>query len=91
MNSIKLHGIRTYSYHGCLKEESIVGGNYLVNVSVDCDFKVAATEDDLAKTVDYVELKNIVIPLKSGISAELRIKFEILLFSGMVVSLVFYA
>jgi len=61
MNRIKLHGIRTYSYHGCLKEESIVGGNYLVNVSVDCDFKVAANADDLAKTVDHVELKNIVI------------------------------
>ena len=26
-------------------EESIVGGNYLVNLSVDCDFKVAAIED----------------------------------------------
>ena len=61
MNSIKVHGIRTFSYHGCLEEEKIIGGNYIVNVEVDCDFKTAALEDDLCKTIDYVGIKEIVV------------------------------
>lgn len=61
MNSIKVHGIRTFSFHGCLEEEKIIGGNYVVNVEVDCDFENAAKHDDLTKTIDYVAIKEIVI------------------------------
>ena len=61
MNCVKVHGIRTFSYHGCLEEEKIIGGNYIVDVEVDCDFKTAAMEDDLTKTIDYVSLKEIVV------------------------------
>jgi dihydroneopterin aldolase len=61
MNCIKVHGIRTFSFHGCLEEEEIIGGNYIVNVEVDCDFKTAALEDDLSKTIDYVAIKEIVV------------------------------
>ena len=61
MNCIKVQGIRTFSYHGCLEEEKIIGGNYIVNVEVDCDFKTAALEDDLSKTIDYVAVKEIVV------------------------------
>ena len=61
MNSIKVHGIRTFSFHGCLEEEKIIGGNYVVNVEIDCDFKTAALEDNLSKTIDYVAIKEIVI------------------------------
>ena len=57
MNCIKVHGIRTFSFHGCLEEEKIIGGNYIVNVEVDCDFKTAAKQDDLSKTIDYVAIK----------------------------------
>jgi 7,8-dihydroneopterin aldolase/epimerase/oxygenase len=61
MNCIKVHGIRTFSFHGCLEEEKIIGGNYIVNVEVDCDFKIAALKDDLSKTIDYVSIKEIVV------------------------------
>jgi dihydroneopterin aldolase len=61
MNCIKVHGIRTFSFHGCLEEEKIIGGNYIVDVEVDCDFKTAAIKDDLTKTIDYVSLKEIVV------------------------------
>jgi dihydroneopterin aldolase len=61
MNCIKVHGIRTFSFHGCLEEEKIIGGNYIVNVEVDCDFKTAAKDDDLSKTIDYVAIKEIVV------------------------------
>ena len=61
MNCIKVHGIRTFSFHGCLEEEKIIGGNYIVNAEVDCDFKAAALKDDLSKTIDYVTIKEIVV------------------------------
>jgi dihydroneopterin aldolase len=61
MNCIKVHGIRTFSFHGCLEEEKIIGGNYIVDVEVDCDFKTAAKHDDLSKTIDYVAIKEIVV------------------------------
>ena len=61
MNCIKVHGIRTFSFHGCLEEEKIIGGNYIVNVEIDCDFKTAGLEDDLSKTIDYVAVKEIIV------------------------------
>ena len=60
MNIIKVKGIRTYSFHGCLEQETKIGGNYIIDVEVYCDFKSAAINDDLLKTVDYVEIKEIV-------------------------------
>lgn len=60
MNIIKVKGIRSYSFHGCLNEETKIGGNYITDVEVYCDFESAATDDDLLKTVDYVEIKEIV-------------------------------
>ena len=61
MNIIQVHGIRTYAYHGCLEEEKIIGGNYIIDVDVFCDFRSAAIEDDLNKTIDYVDVKDIVV------------------------------
>ena len=39
MGTIKLQNIRTYSFHGCLEEESIIGSDYLVNLEVKTDLK----------------------------------------------------
>lgn len=60
MNSVQVHGIRSYAFHGCLKEETKIGGNYITNIDVFFDFKHAAQNDDLNKTVDYVSIKEIV-------------------------------
>ncbi|MDB3874838.1 dihydroneopterin aldolase, partial [Flavobacteriaceae bacterium] len=34
MGKIILKNVRCYSFHGCLKEESIIGSDYLVNLKV---------------------------------------------------------
>ncbi len=60
MGIILVTGIKCYAYHGCLEEESIVGGNYVVDIEIETDFEKAASTDDLAKTVDYVEVCEIV-------------------------------
>ena len=60
MNQIKVHNIRTYSYHGCMEEEARIGVNFEVDVDLWCDFKPSAHSDELTKTIDYVAVNKIV-------------------------------
>ncbi len=52
-NTINIEGIKLYGYHGCLDEEGRVGGEYIINVSMQVDFMQAAIADDLNLTIDY--------------------------------------
>ena len=60
MGKITLSNIRVYAYHGCLKEESINGSDYSVDVDVTADLTKALISDDLKDTVDYVLINHIV-------------------------------
>lgn len=60
MGIINVTGIKLYAYHGCLEEEAIIGGQYVVDVKIETDFLRAQVEDDLTQTVDYVTVYNIV-------------------------------
>lgn len=60
MGIIKLKNIRTFSYHGCLVEESKIGSDYRVDLTIHTDLKKSAQSDKLADTVDYVLLNQIV-------------------------------
>ena len=60
MNIIQVHGIRTYSFHGCLHEETKIGGDFEVDVDLWVDFKEAAIEDDLRKTINYCVVNEVV-------------------------------
>lgn len=60
MHKIIVEGIRVYAYHGCLKEEGLIGTDYTVDVTMETDFTVAAQTDDLTKTIDYVVVYQIV-------------------------------
>lgn len=57
---IHLTSIRLYAYHGCLPEETKIGGHYTVDLTIDTDFSEAAKTDDLSKTVDYCDVFEIV-------------------------------
>jgi 7,8-dihydroneopterin aldolase/epimerase/oxygenase len=61
MGSIKLRNIRTFSYHGCLVEESKIGSNYSINLKIKVDLDLSAESDALRDTVDYVALNTIVV------------------------------
>ena len=60
MHKIILDGIKVYAYHGCLQEEAKIGANYIVDVTMETDFTEAAQNDDLNKTIDYVEVYDLV-------------------------------
>lgn len=59
-HTIEVNGIKLHAFHGCLVEESKIGGHYVVDVHVTTNFQSAAVEDDLSKTVDYVVINKIV-------------------------------
>ena len=60
MGIINVNGIKIYAFHGCLEEEAIIGGQYVVDVKIETDFSEAEISDDLTKTVYYVTVYNIV-------------------------------
>ena len=60
MAIILVEGIKLYAYHGCLKEEALIGGNYIVDVSIDADLSKPSKSDKLNDTVDYVTVYEIV-------------------------------
>jgi len=60
MDTIRVTNIRVYAYHGCLAEETKIGSDYLVNISVTADLSKSAASDMLEDTVDYVFLNQVV-------------------------------
>jgi 7,8-dihydroneopterin aldolase/epimerase/oxygenase len=70
MGVIKVENIKVYAYHGCLSEETIIGSDYRVDVSVEADLEKSSTSDALEDTVDYVTLNSIVVK-EMGIPAKL--------------------
>jgi len=45
-----------YAYHGCFKEEQIIGTRFLVDLYLETDTGRAEKSDDLADTVNYQEV-----------------------------------
>lgn len=60
-NFIEVTGIEVYAYHGCMNEESVLGGKYIVDVELTTDFSKSAQTDELIDTIDYVAVRNIVV------------------------------
>ncbi len=61
MGKVVVKNIRVYAHHGCLKEETIIGSDYIVNVAVHANLTKASQNDNLSDTVDYVHINRIVI------------------------------
>lgn len=60
-NRVEVNGIRVYAYHGCMKEETALGGKFKVDVAVETNFSKSAHSDKLSDTIDYAIVKTIVV------------------------------
>jgi 7,8-dihydroneopterin aldolase/epimerase/oxygenase len=56
MGKIAIEGMRFYAFHGLLKEEQIIGGNYIVDVYLDASIEKASENDDIKSTIDYSQV-----------------------------------
>lgn len=57
---ISVEGIECYAYHGCLDEESVIGGRFSVDVLIETDMSKSFVSDDLKDTIDYTTVYNLV-------------------------------
>ena len=61
MVEIYLKNVRCYCFHGCLKEESIIGSEYLVNLWAKGALGKASFTDKIDDAIDYVFLNKIIV------------------------------
>lgn len=59
-NLIELIGMEFYAYHGCFKEEQIIGNRFMVNFSVETEMERPGISDNLCDALNYQELYNII-------------------------------
>ena len=57
---IELSDIHLYAYHGVLLQENVVGAWYTVDLSATVDNTESILTDDIASTVNYAEIYDVV-------------------------------
>ena len=57
---ICLHEVRFYAFHGVMPQERRVGGEFLVSVKVGYPLEKAMSSDDVADTLNYAALYELV-------------------------------
>ena len=67
---INVVGINLYAYHGCLEEETKIGGNYVVDVSLKTKTSTALKTDKLNETIDYIDI-NLIVKEEMSIPSKL--------------------
>ena len=60
MGKIEVNGLRFYSHHGCMEQETKIGGHYKVDVVIFADLGPSSKSDNLDDTVDYCAVHKIV-------------------------------
>ena len=59
-SKIYLDEMHFYAYHGVMEQERLVGGEYSVSLIVEADLAEAARTDDVADTINYATLYELV-------------------------------
>jgi dihydroneopterin aldolase len=60
MGKILLEGMEFFAYHGCFKEEQLIGTRFIVDLEVEFDTTSAEQSDHLHDTLNYQEVYRIV-------------------------------
>jgi dihydroneopterin aldolase len=65
-DSIRINGIKGFGYHGVFPEETKNGQEFQVDVELILDLEKASKSDDLADTVDYGAICDLVVAAITG-------------------------
>ncbi len=71
MGLIQIEGMEFFAYHGCFKEERVIGTRFQVDISLESDTSQAEETDDLKKTLNYQDIYKL-------IKAEMEVKSHLL-------------
>lgn len=53
---IEIENMEFYAFHGCYREEKIVGNKFIVNIQFETDIEKAAQSDNVMDTVSYLDV-----------------------------------
>lgn len=53
MSVISIEGMEFFAYHGCFKEEAIIGTKFRIDLFLETDTSKAEVSDELADTINY--------------------------------------
>jgi 7,8-dihydroneopterin aldolase/epimerase/oxygenase len=53
MSVISIEGMEFFAYHGCFKEEAIIGTKFNIDLFLEIDTSKAEKSDELGDTVNY--------------------------------------
>lgn len=57
---IDLEEMEFYAYHGCFREENVVGNRFLVNISIRTDMSRPMQTDNINDALNYVKVYELV-------------------------------
>ena len=57
---ILLKEIRCYAYHGVAPQENLIGNEYIIDLKLKVDISKATRTDEVADTVNYAEVHNVI-------------------------------
>lgn len=60
MALIEIENMEFYAFHGHFREEQVVGNRFLVNIAIEVDTQTAQKTDELADTINYVRVYQII-------------------------------
>lgn len=60
MATIAINGIRFYAHHGCFEQERTIGTHFVVDLTFHTDTSVAEVSDNIADTVSYLDVYQMV-------------------------------
>lgn len=60
MSVISIEGMEFHAYHGCFAEEQLIGTRFVVDLFLETDTSEAELTDDLSKTINYLEVYQLV-------------------------------
>lgn len=60
MSIISIEGMEFFAYHGCFKEEQLIGTKFRIDLFMEVDTSLAETSDSLHDTVNYQEVFQLV-------------------------------
>lgn len=53
---IELEEMEFYAYHGCFKEEQVVGNRFMVNIAIQVDVEKPSHSDNINDALNYVSV-----------------------------------
>ena len=60
MSRITLNGMSFYAFHGCFAEEQAIGTHFVLDVAYETDTTKAQMSDNIADTVSYLDVYQLV-------------------------------